>query len=107
MKRFIIATVGVVLLAGCAAQQPATTGLSNGVAAAEIALTSAEKTALIYTKLPRCPAASLCSTQAAVDKIKAADNTAFIAVQAARTNEALLGAALTAIQTLTASIPAT
>lgn len=109
MKKTIIATgVALAVLSGCAGQ-PTQTTVDNGIAAAEIALTEAQRAALLYANLPRCPATPatpICSDQATVDKIKAADRKAYAAVMAAKSNSALVGAALAAIGDLTRSIPA-
>jgi hypothetical protein len=85
-------------------------GVSAKVDAAVVGLTTAENAALIYTGLPRCGAvgsSAICSDQATVDRIKAADNRAYAAVKAAEQNEALLSVALDAVSSLTATIPAT
>lgn len=86
--------------------QATTNAVSSDVAATEIALTAAETLALSYTSLPRCPvAAPACSTQAAVDNIKALDNKAYTAVVAARSNSALISMAVTAISAFRNAIP--
>jgi|SRR5579863_284665 len=82
-------------------------GVSAKVDAAVVGLTAAERAALVYTSLPRCPAAAICSDPATVQRIKDADNTAYAAVKMAEANEALLGAALQAISALTSTVPAT
>jgi hypothetical protein len=90
---------------------PAVSGppiVSGSVAAAEIALTNAERLALHYTGLPRCGTAAatpLCSNPATVQQIKDYDNRAYAAVKAARANEALLGLALSAIDAFGSIIP--
>ncbi len=101
--RYLILVAGLGL-AACAGQQT-TNAVSSDVAATEIALTAAETLALSYTSLPRCPAAAVCSTQAVVDNIKALDNKAYTAVVAARSNTALVGAAVTAISLFRNAIP--
>jgi hypothetical protein len=94
-----LTTIG---LAGC----KSSTSVQNDVAAAEIALTAAERVALIYVSLPRCGGtATLCSAQATVDKIKVLDNNAFTAVKAAEQDETLLSAAWVAISSLSSAIP--
>jgi hypothetical protein len=78
----------------------ATTSVSNDVGAAEVTLTGLERVALIYTSRPRCtvlPAVPFCSDQNTVNQIKALDNNAYQAVEAARQNSALLSDALLAI----------
>lgn len=99
----IIAAVALLVLAGCAA--PPT--VSKSVAAAEIALTNAERLALIYTTLPRCGPVSppLCSDPGIVQTIKDYDNRAYAAVMAARSNEALIAVALSAIDAFGGVIP--
>lgn len=104
MRVIIIGLVMALTLSACASQQAATV-TTNSVAGAEIALTSAEKAALVYTSLPRCPGVALCSDPTLVTKIKSADNVAYGAVMAARSNSALVAVALTSIQNLTNLIP--
>lgn len=109
MKRTLIAAALLcgTALAGC---QPggvsSTPVVGNSVAAAEIALTNAERLALKYTSLPRCPAATvICSDPATVQRIKEYDNKAYAAVVSARSNEALIGLALSAIDAFGGVIP--
>ena len=98
----IAAAAFIGLLAACSTS----TSVSNDVAATEIALTAAERVALIYTTLPRCSSsATLCSTQAMVDKIKSLDQRAYTAVEAAKADSALISAAWVAISTLQSAIP--
>ena len=105
MRVIIVGFFAALTLSACASQQAATIA-TNSVAGAEIALTAAEKAALVYTSLPRCPSSSLlCSDSALVSKIKSADNVAYETVTAARSNSALVAVALTSIQTLTNLIP--
>lgn len=80
--------------------------VTSKVDAAVVGLTAAERAALIYTSLPRCPTTVICSDPATVAKIKSLDNQAYVAVKAAEQNEALLSAALSSISTLTSAIPA-
>jgi hypothetical protein len=86
-----------------------TTTVTRTVADAELALAAAERSAVIYTSLPRClistPTKTNCSDQALADRIKAADNKAYAAVVEARVNNELLGAAMAAIETLKALTP--
>jgi hypothetical protein len=98
-----VLSLGVVALSGCGASP----GVSAKVDAAVVGLTAAENAALLYTRLPRCPAPAPCSTQATVDLIKAADNRAYAAVKAAEQNEALVSFALDAVSSLASTIPAT
>ena len=94
----------LLLLAACSATAPTA---NQDIAAAEVALTASEQLALVYTSLPRCGGASvICSVQATVDRIKAADNTAYNAVVQARSNTSLINAALAAIASFRAVIPA-
>ena len=79
--------------------------VNNDIAAAEVALTAGEQLALVYTSLPRCGSAgasAVCSVQATVDSIKAAYN----AVVHARGNSSLINAALSAIASFRALVPA-
>jgi hypothetical protein len=104
MKRLVLAAALCGSLAACAT--PPTTTISNAVAAAEIALTNAERLALVYTSMPRCHVAPPpCSDQATVQMIKDYDNKAYDLVKAARNNEALIGVAMVAIDTLVKVIP--
>lgn len=81
--------------------------IDSQVAGAEVALTGAENAALLYTRLPRCNGTTpLCATQESVDAIKKADNQAYAALVEARANTGTIDAALSAIQTLSALIPA-
>ena len=91
-------------LVACGSQAPATT-----VAEAEVGLTVAERGAFQYAKLPACPAVALCSDPAIVVKIKAADNVAFAAVRVAAKSAAGsdIAAAMSAIASLSALLPAT
>lgn len=103
MLKQTAALAAVLLLVGCGTTKapPAKTD----IAAVEIALTAAEKAATLYVTRPQCPqAAPLCSERATVDKIKAADNTAFTAVRLARTGGDIL-AASSAIAALVALVP--
>lgn len=108
MRNFVFAAALLAPLAivGCAGAPPVT----SDVSAAEIALTSVESAARVYVSLPRCqtpkPTAAPCSDVVVVAKIKSLDNQAYNAVIAARADEALVGAALTAIQALVAAVPA-
>lgn len=104
MNHKIVSTVAagaLCLLAACTSA-----GVGADIAAAEQSLTAIEQAALIYTSLPRCPAAAPCSDPATVAKIKALDNQAYTAVMAARNNSALLSAAIAAITNFSAAIPA-
>ena len=104
--RGIAAVIIAGTLAACANKGvPATTAGSAGPIATDVgtvalALTAAERLAIAYIKLPRCPAPAPCSDPAIVAKIAAADNAAFNAVQAARTGAGTVDAAWSAIATL-------
>lgn len=101
---FAAAALAVLLmLGGCAGTNLDPT---SKVYAAVAALTAAERAALIYTTLPRCPRPPPCSDPATVQRIKDADTMAYNAVKLAERNEAMLGAALTAISGLQAVTPA-
>lgn len=112
--RLITALTAIALsaLAGCSSQQAVTaTGdqTIRTVAGAEIALTAAEREALIYTSLPPCTAPQtnpVCADPAIKARIKAADNTAYNAVMAARQNAGTIAAAVSAIEALQSLIPA-
>lgn len=67
-------------LAACTAQQPQAT-----VSALEVSLTAAERLAIQYTGLPRCPAATpICSDADVVKQLLRIDQTAFEAVLASK-----------------------
>jgi hypothetical protein len=101
MRNLIIAAGLSLSLAACASNT-----VGNDAAAAEIALTSAERVALIYTTLPRCGGvATICSNPATVDKIKALDQQAYTAVKAAENNSGLISAAWAAISIFQSAIP--
>ena len=70
--------------------------VTSSLAETEIALTTAERAALAYATLPRCPAVTMCHTPEAVARIKVADDIAYAAVKAARTRhgDANSGAAI-------------
>ncbi len=95
--------LGVVVgLASCTT----TPAVGNDIAAVEIALTAAERAALIYTSLPRCGGvATLCSSQATVDRVKAADQQAYQAMKAAQKDSGLISAAWGAISAFQLATP--
>jgi PBP1b-binding outer membrane lipoprotein LpoB len=101
--RNVILTACLVL-AGCS-NQSAPVVFANSVAGAELALTQAEKAALIYTSLPRCPTAPVCSDSTIVASIGAADNKAYAAVQALKAGTGTQDAAAAAVAILLAAIP--
>ena len=96
------AVAALCLLAACS---------SAKVAQTEVALTAAENAALQYVQLPRCPGpvpGALCSDQAIVAKIAAADNAAYAAVKQAEANtgnSAAQQVAQDAVAALTALVP--
>lgn len=105
MKRIAIIGFACCALALAACTTPA---VQTDAAAAEVALTTAERLALAYTTLPQCGAAgatAICSDPAIKAKIKAADNTAYTAVKAAETGGTTVAAAVAAIAALQAVIP--
>jgi hypothetical protein len=103
-RKLILAAALCGSLAACSTAP--TTTVSNSVAAAQIALTNAERVALLYTSLPRCPVnPPPCSDPATVQRIKDYDNKAYDLVKAARNNEALIGVAMAAIETFSSVIP--
>lgn len=76
---FLALCLGTSMLSSCTTGQPQQT-----TATLESGLTAAERAALGYTSLPRCPQSSgVCSDQATVTKIKAADTQAYNAIKAA------------------------
>lgn len=102
MNRLSAAALPLLLaFAGCA------TGPT--VAQAEVALTAAETAALAYVTQPACvgaPASSLCPNASTVAQIKAADTLAYTAVKGAEAGTVTPAAAMTAIASLSALIPA-
>lgn len=103
----MLVVVAALPLAACGGfATPPPVIITNGIAAAEIALTNAEILALDYTRLPRCmPRMSLaCSDPVIVQKIKDADNRAYAAVVAARRNQAMIGVAWAAIDAFSGTI---
>ena len=108
MKRhLVLAAVVVGVLSACASQQTTQT-VTAGVEAAAIALTTAERLALIYKKLPRCGTvgSNVCSDPDVVKRMLDLDNTAYAAVKSAEQNQALLATAVTAIANFRSAIPA-
>ena len=103
MKKLLLAAVALGLLAACS-----NTATTTTVAAAEVGLTAAEATALHYVALPPCVSGGppLCSTAAAIAKIKLADDAAYNAVKAAEGGTGTAAAAAAAIAALTTVIPA-
>lgn len=107
MNRLAPFLLSLTLLAGCASPGAQNT-VNNDVLAAEQSLTAIERTALIYTTLPRCGGvARVCSDPATVQKIKDLDNQAYMAVKAARQNAGLLSVALAAIGAFQKAVPLT
>lgn len=105
MKRLVVPLLSLALLASCVSPGLQNT-VSNDVLAAEQSLTAIERTALIYTTLPRCGGvARVCSDPATVQKIKDLDNQAYMAVKAARQNAGLLSVVLAAIGAFQQAVP--
>lgn len=100
MRKLILA--GALALAAC---QP-TAQVSNAVSAAVIALTDVDRLVLVYTTLPRCPGATICSDPATVVRVKALAQKAHDAVKLAEANETMLSDAILAIENLRHAIPA-
>ena len=96
MRKIILAAC--LAVAGCASQS-APVAYSNTVAGAEVALTTAERAALV------CIGTPLCSDPATVARIKAADNRAYAAVKIARAGSGSPDLATAAIADLVAAIP--
>lgn len=111
MRKFLL-MLGAALIAACSAcSSTPSSVVPNTITSVEIALTAAEKAALIYKRLQTCPTPRsavfmLCSDPAMVQKILDADNKAYAAVVAARSNAALIGTAVGLIEAFTAIIPA-
>jgi hypothetical protein len=110
MKMYL-SGAGLVLLTACNGINgtTASTTVTNDIAATELSLTAAENLALVYTQLPRCSAGAttaVCSDPTVVASIKAADTTAYNAVKAAENNPALAATAASAVNALSAVIPA-
>lgn len=106
MRSLVYSTAAALLLAGCSTQPAA---VKTDIAAIELALTAAEKAALLYVTRPQCPkGAPICSEKATVDQVKQADNTAYAAVKAARASgdSAKAATASAAIAALVSFIPA-
>lgn len=72
MKRVIL--LGCLILAACIAQP------KSEVAALEASLSALENAALVYARLPLCPAEPLCSEREVLMRIGEADRVAFAAV---------------------------
>lgn len=97
MKR--LALCAALLLAGCGVSQ-------ESIYAAKTALTAAEHAATNYITLPLCPQPSgICSEKAISDKIKAADQVAYGAVQSLSSGKISLTQATDAINGVIALVP--
>jgi len=106
MKKFALALALPLALAACGSStQSAVATAQTTLAGVEVALTAAERAALAYAGLPRCPSVVLCSQQATVDAIKAADQKAYAALKAAKTDVALVSEAQAALAVLVALVP--
>ena len=101
MKGHVVALALALGLTACTTSG----GTQSKIDAVVVSLTTAERLALIYTQLPRCPAAGPCSDAATVAKIKDLDNQAYTAVKAAEQNSALLDAAIASVQSFSTAIP--
>lgn len=100
----MIRPLALVLVGLCAA------GCStNNVAQAEVALTAAETAALAYVTQPACvgaPASATCPSPAVMAQIKAADTVAYTAVKGAENGTVTVAQAMSAVNSLTALLPA-
>lgn len=110
MKKYLLLTL--LAFSGCSTIEKIYTDVPKQVALLEASLATAEHAANVYVTLPVCgkTGAVLCRTPDMTKKIGAADNAAYIAVEAARQAETedALGAAqtaLTALQALTTNLP--
>lgn len=102
----LVPVLGLLALPACATGPDP--GQQAKVDAAVLGLSTAERLAAIYTKLPSCTAPKpvmLCSDPAIKQKIKDADQVAYNAVKAAENNPALLSLALDAVSNLQSVIP--
>jgi hypothetical protein len=108
MKHIFLATA-LLALASCGAQTPVQqSDNSVKIAQAEVALTGAEKVALHYFQLPRCPIKKpVCADQATVNKIADADTAAYNALKAAKAvnSDANLAALVAALANLSGLLP--
>lgn len=97
--------IAMTILGGCSTIESLYTDVPKGIAEAQATLAAAEHTALIYASLPICgkTSAILCRDPSLTAKIKAADELAFDAVEAAYKAETqnALDAAITALGLLT------
>jgi hypothetical protein len=98
-------TAAVAMLVLLAAGMLSACANRTSVAMAQVALTAAEQAATAYVTRPPCPAVTLCSDADVVARIKAADNVAYAAVQAAATGATTPDAAMAAVAGLIALIP--
>ena len=107
----VLAFAGLLAGAGCSTTDGVKTAdPQKAVAAVEVALTAADKTATHYITLPLCGpthAKPVCSEAAVSAKIKANEQKAYDAVKAARDNPALIDAAQAAVDSLVQSTPKT
>lgn len=100
MRNLLLFSV-LLALSACSTIQELYSDIPKQVATMEVALATAEHTALIYASLPVCgkTTAVLCRTPAVTAKIGAADTAAYTAIEAARQAETedTLNAAQTAL----------
>jgi hypothetical protein len=109
MRKFIIA-LPILALAGCGGNTaPIQTTYDNSTAAAETALTGAEKAATNYVTLPLCVSGGpiICSNAAISAQIKAADNIAVADLAKLKAGSVAVSVVLADIAALTAAVPAT
>lgn len=105
-----LSALAFLALASCNQTPAQQSGNDTKIAQAEIALTAAEKVALQYFMLPRCPKSTpVCADQATVNKIADADNKAYNALKLAKqvNSDTNLAALLTALSDLTNLLPQT
>jgi hypothetical protein len=107
--RKLLLVLPILALAGCGSTASVQTTYDNSTAAAETALTGAEKAATNYVTLPLCASGGqlICSSAAISAQIKAADNTAVADLAKMKAGSVTLSVVLADIAALTAAIPAT
>jgi hypothetical protein len=100
MKRILLSAAVLGSLAACS---------TSNIAQTEVALTIAERLALVYVTQPVCVPAGppVCSDPAIVAQIKAADAVAYSAVKQAQAGKLDPSQAATEVAALAALIPAT
>jgi hypothetical protein len=109
----LFAMVGLLFATGCASTGDARQNAQASVYAANVALNTALRGAIVYAQLPRCPAKPACSDPTTLAKIAAAEQAAAQALDSAETTvrdpnatgdrvSAAISAATIAVGTLTA-----